>query len=281
MRRCPRKLAAVELGGAEGLREAYLAHEVFAVEGLVPEIQVFHGRIDAARSHEVVERVVVVGREAVSVDAVAVGSLRELRMSVGEYDRVRHPQLGKDALFDEISECLAGRPLDDQGQQLVARIAVLVALPRREQRLAPLRVGVESVPCERPFHSRDFDHHVVVIGQASGVIQQVADRDLVAETGEFGQKTRDRVVVIESPLLLEHHDRHCCELFGDRSQAGRRIGLERHAVLDVGHPVGVLFQHLSILDDDDRRARCHRGCGLGEQRIDRARGCRRNARATG
>ena len=58
-----------------------------------------------------------------------------------------------------------------------------------------------------------FLEDVVVVGQASGVGQEVSNTDVAAEALELGEVLNEVVIVGELAALGENHDRHRGELF--------------------------------------------------------------------
>jgi hypothetical protein len=53
---------------------------------------------------------------------------------------------------------------------------------------------------------------------------------------ERGQEARDRIVELEPPLLVEHHDRHRGERLRHGVDAEDRIGPHRLAAGEIGEP---------------------------------------------
>ena len=137
-----------------------------------------------------------------------------------------------------------GGGLDDLGQRLVGRLEIDAA------------VAVHRID-RRGFHE--------AVGQARCVRQQVAERDVAfrrhglqfaahaagehAHVLEAGQIARDRIVQLETPLLVQHHDRRRGERLGHRVEA--EDGVRRHPLLafDVGQAARVEMHQLAAAQD--------------------------------
>src|SRR6185312_7638543 len=86
---------------------------------------------------------------------------------------------------------------------------------------------------------------VLVVEQAAGVAEQLAQRHLVGEGRQRGQPVADRIVELQFAVLRQQQDRGGGELLGDRGEAvvgGRRGG---GVAFQVGHDVAAVEQALA------------------------------------
>lgn len=84
---------------------------------------------------------------------------------------------------------------------------------------------------------------------------EVAERDGMAEVGDFGDVVADVVVEREQALVLEHGDGEGRELLRDRGHVVRRRRRVGRAVLNVGEPVAARENDLAALNHGDDAAR--------------------------
>ena len=133
----PGKVAGIvaEIGGADG-------HTAILARGLgLPAVLGVSDLLESVNQGDMV----IVDGKPFTLAGVAVGAVRDLRLGLVEQRRVVHSQWPEDPLVHELAKQLAGYPLDDRDQHLVARIAVLVALAGREEGFAPLRKELDRL----------------------------------------------------------------------------------------------------------------------------------------
>jgi hypothetical protein len=99
--------------------------------------------------------------------------------------------------------------------------------------------------------------HLAEVGvalDAAAVVQQLADRDLLALQRELRHVARE--IVVERQLLLfdEAQDRRGGELLGDRTDAEQRRAGRRHHVFGLGEAVALRHHDGRALRDADREA---------------------------
>jgi hypothetical protein len=143
----------------------------------------------------------------------------------------------------------AGRPFDDEREQRVARVRVEmpVAGHRVERLLAgdnpQDRLVVEGVLVAPPGKC----HQRVDIPQAARVMDQVPDGDRPPVVRQLRHVCPHVVVGSELALPDREGGRHRGELLRDRADVEHRVGRDRHALLEVGHPVSALVGDLPVL----------------------------------
>ena len=195
--------------------------------------------------------------------------LHQRRVVVAEV-AVGHPQRCEDRRVGEFAERLARDALHEDRQQHVAGVAVQMASAGIEvERFLTAHQIEEPSLGERPV-GRPARHpeHTEVIAKSARVMDQVPDGDRLAEVGHLGNPLPNVVVEREFPLLREHRDRECRELFRDRRGVERRVRRDRRVVLQTRHPVALGEHRCSALEHRDGAARRVALVVRGEDRID-------------
>src|SRR5258708_2995103 len=93
-----------------------------------------------------------------------------------------------------------------------------------------------------------------LVAYAAGVLEKVADRDLVAVVRQLRQVLADVVLDRQFAFLFKEDQRHRGELLGNRRHMKYGVGRNEHVVLEIGGPVAFLVGELSVFYDSDRRA---------------------------
>ena len=162
-----------------------------------------------------------------------------------------------------------------QAEKPEAGVAVDLHRPGRElERIAPDEL-VDGVAGDRGVpHQLHRAHlrHLAEIDDAGRVIEEAAQRHLVAASVEVRQPLRDVVVEAELPLVAQLEDRDGGELLGDGADRDHRVHGHRHVAFDVGLAVRLEEQRVLSLDDggDDADGAVpeHPGAGDGVQLLD-------------
>ena len=183
------------------------------------------------------------------------GTTKEVS-SIPSGSKMRSPQ--------ELVERLPGGDLHDPGQGVdPGQAAVPPARPgwkssgSAAKRAAP-SVSVAPAPPGRRSSRRRLLLAEPAAGQAGGVRQQVANRDLALRRDELdlpvlldgdlhplelGDEPRDGVGQADLALLDQHQDRHARDRLGRGGHAEDRVRVHRRLRLDVHHAPGLVVDH--------------------------------------
>ena len=171
--------------------------------------------------------------------------------------RVRHRERLEDVLIGEVAQRFAGHPLDDDGEQGKAGIAVDVLRARCEvERLLPghdvhdIRFG-NPVLFEAPARKSD---QFPLIAQPAGVCQQVADGYRCPVVGNLCDVFPDVIVERQLSVPGEEHHGHGRELLRHRRHMKDRRWPNWRARLQVSHPITVFVDHRTVPTHADRAA---------------------------
>ena len=169
----------------------------------------------------------------------------------------------------ELPERLPGHALDDHRRQRVPHVAVEVPIAGREIQI-PLPAG----EAENVVVGNDVVHppagerqQAPLIAQAARVQQQVSDGNRLAEVVHLGQMLADVIVERQLAVLLQQQNGKRRELLRDRRDVKNGVGLDRAALLEIGHAVGLLVNQFPVAHDADRTARRRRLVPAGEQLV--------------
>ena len=179
-----------ERGGLGGGQKPVGAH------ALHPAAQVGGGGVHRTVAHHAVEpgdvfvalQAVGQGGRIAGDEAVGVIGNGARCVAAAVHRRAAHAEGAEDVFVQKLPERLSTDALHERGEQEVAGITVLEALPRFEIRLR--RIGAEDVEHDpighRPFGIGVIGREAHVVGQAAGVVQQVPHRDggVVAQLGQ-------------------------------------------------------------------------------------------------
>src|SRR5437870_10029262 len=192
--------------------------------------------------------------------AVTIGPVRNFILSFLIGDAAAHLERPEDAIMQELAEPLARHLLNDYSQHHIPGVAVGPSLAGRGVRcLLPLQqfkhLGILDLaklltPC---LVVLVLWHEVLVILQPGSVVQDLPDRDLPAVLGKIRKDVGQTSFILQLPIVHEQHDRHCGELFGDRSQAKIRAPTNRATGSQVGYTIATLEDYVSILHNQQDR----------------------------
>jgi hypothetical protein len=237
-----------------GHRFERLRREEFAaVERLIPEVEVFDGRVERAgpvRDAHVYEVGVV---ESAVAQHVAGGAARQ-DFVVAVEAGARHAGGGEEVLAEELLVRLAREFLDEMAEQDVAAVAVVEALAGRELK----RLVAEAL--EGFGDGRREAARLPVLGErgearhAGGVRQEVVDGDGLPRLGALRDVLADRVRDGEPAALLQEEDGRGRELLGDGAEAELGLRRVRHVQLVVRHAVALAEEHAAVARDERRAA---------------------------
>ena len=175
---------------------------------------------------------------------------------------VAHVQAREYPRAQEIAVGLSADPVDDHPEHDVGGVAVVPTHARGEFRGQLHRqahefiLGVFAPGIERLAG-------IVVVGDARGVGQQVAQGDFCPRRRGFGQMAADGVVERELAVLREQEHGHRDELLGQRGDLVDAFGQRGGAQLDVGQAVALGEDEFVVDRHRQRQARDALGAHLG------------------
>ena len=171
--------------------------------------------------------------------------------------RVRHTQRREDRRLQVGAERQAAHPLDNKTEQHV--VAVAVALPRSRREVQPRHAGQRPERILLAYRisvdpARELEQ-LVVVHDAGGVVQHLANGDLCAIARQFAHVFVDVVVQADLALVGEDEHRGCGELLRHRADIEPCLRPQRYIFRNVRQTIGALEDDLSRAGDAHVAAR--------------------------
>src|ERR1700677_3971822 len=183
--------------------------------------------------------------------------------------RVGHMERSEYALGAELRKRLSRNARSDFSEQRKPRVRIEIAssgpkiqflLTEDQPQCLVLRDDVlQTPPCKR--------QRLPLVANAAGMLQEIADRDLVAVIRQLGQVFLNLVIKGKLAIQLEKHDGHCRELLGNRCYVEDGVGLDRDAVFEIGDSVSFRENQFAVLYDRYRGTRGIRCIPVLENRV--------------